>query len=68
MNKISILATLLAVSLLAFGACKKEPEHAEGPLESAGEEVDETAHDVGHATEEAGEETGEAIEESTETK
>ncbi len=68
MDKIAILATVLAVSLLAFGACKKEPEHAEGPMESAGEEVDETAHDVGKATEEAGEDTGDKIEEATDTK
>ena len=64
MNKISIVMAL-AVSMLAFGACKKEPENAEGPVEAAGEEADGAAADVSEATEEAGEATGEAVEDAT---
>jgi hypothetical protein len=64
MNKISIVMAL-AVSMLALGACKKEPENAEGPVEAAGEEADEAAADVSEATEEAGEATGEAVEDAT---
>jgi hypothetical protein len=59
------MATMLVASCVALMGCKKkEPEHTEGPMESAGEEVDETADDVGDATEEAVDDTGDAMEET----
>ncbi len=63
MKKISIMHLAVAVSLL-FGACKKEPENAEGPMEAAGEEADEAASDTKEATSEAAEDTGDAVEEA----
>ncbi len=63
--KIKFIAQcVLASTLLLFAACNKKTENAEGPMESAGEEIDETAQETGEGVEEAAEETGEAIEEA----
>lgn len=59
---------LLIASTLLLGAVacgKKKAESGEGPLESAGEEVDKAADDVGDKTEEAADDTGDKIEEAT---
>jgi len=65
MNKISMMQLVFAASvLIGATACKKEPEHAEGPLEGAGEEVDDAAGDASDATEEAVEDTGDKVEEA----
>ena len=72
MKKISTIQLALAATLLV-GACgKKEPEHAEGPMEAAGEEADKAAADVSEASEEAAddvddktEEAGDKIEDKT---
>jgi hypothetical protein len=63
MKKSSIMYLAVAACLLAV-ACKKEPEHAEGPMEAAGEEVDNTASDVKEGASEAAEDTGDAVEEA----
>ena len=59
------ITTLLLASLLAVAGCKKkDPEHEQGPMESAGEEVDETADEVREDTSEATEEAGDSLEEA----
>lgn len=59
------LATVLVASCIALLGCKKkEPAEPEGPMESAGEEVDETANEVEAETEEAVDDTGDAVEEA----
>ena len=63
MSKTTTMIAALSLTLLAT-ACKKEPEHTEGPMESAGEEVDETAGEVKEESKEAAEETGDALEEA----
>jgi hypothetical protein len=61
-----IVQLVIASSLLlGAAACKKKAEHGEGPLESAGEEVDKAGKDASDATEEAAEDTGDKIEEAT---
>lgn len=57
---IMILGVTLAVP--ACGGDQKQPETPEqGPMESAGEAVDEAADDVGETTEDVVDETGDAI-------
>ncbi|HEY6880621.1 MAG TPA: hypothetical protein VI299_21510 [Polyangiales bacterium] len=66
MKKAWIVQLVIASSLLlGAAACKKKPESGEGPMESAGEEVDRSAKDASDATEEAVEDTGDKIEEAT---
>jgi hypothetical protein len=60
--RIALLA--LATLLVVVGCKKKEPEHQEGPMESAGEEIDETGREIEQETEEAADEAGENIEEA----
>ncbi|MET0343301.1 MAG: hypothetical protein ABW252_19990 [Polyangiales bacterium] len=63
--KKTTMMQLAFASILLLAACgKKEPEHAEGPLEAAGEEADAKAADVSEKTEEGAEETGDAVEEA----
>jgi hypothetical protein len=67
MKKAWIVQMVIASSLLLGAtACKKKAEHGEGPLESAGEEVDEAGKDASNATDEAVEDTGDKVEEATE--
>jgi hypothetical protein len=66
MNKNTMMHLALALGLLVgAAACKKKPETAEGPMESAGDEVKEAAGDASDATEEAAEDTGDKVEEAT---
>ena len=65
MNKTSMMRLIFAATLLVgASACKKKPENAEGPMESAGEEADKAAEDTADATEEAVEDTGDKVEEA----
>ncbi|MDB4977113.1 MAG: hypothetical protein JWN48_5454 [Myxococcaceae bacterium] len=69
MKKISMLQLILVAAMLVGAtACKKKAEHNEGPLESAGESVDDAAKDTADATEEAAEDTGDKVEEATDGK
>jgi hypothetical protein len=62
MRQSMLLASLLTgLSLLACGG-NKEP--AEGPVENAGEKVDEAAADTKQGAEDAAEKTGEAVEDA----
>lgn len=59
------MALALLTTALWLAACgDKNPEHNDGPMESAGEEMDETADDISEGTEEAVEETGDTFEEA----
>jgi hypothetical protein len=65
MKKAWIVQLVIASSLLlGAAACKKKAEHGEGRLESAGEEIEDTAKDASDATEEAVEDTGDKVEEA----
>lgn len=57
---------VLASTLLLLAACNKKTENAEGPMEAAGEEVDQTAQETGESMEEATEEAGDKAEDATE--
>lgn len=63
MKKISMLHLAFA-ALLVLGACKKKPENGDGPMESAGREVDKKAADVSEKSEEAGEDVDRKVEEA----
>ena len=58
-NSLLLASVLSGLSLLACGG-NKEP--ADGPVEHAGEKVDEAAHDTKEGVEKATEKTGEAVE------
>ena len=55
-----LFASLLAG--LALVACGGNKEPADGPVENAGEKVDEAASDTKEGAEKAAEKTGEAVE------
>lgn len=57
---------LVALGLVACGSDQKEPVEPDGPMESAGEEVDEAAEDTAEATDEAAEDVEEEVEEAAE--
>lgn len=57
-----LLASLL--SGLTLAACGGNKEPAEGPMENAGEKVDEAASDTKDGAEKAAEKTGEAMEDA----
>ena len=62
MRKPILLATILsALSLVACGGSK---EPADGPVERAGEKVDDAAHETKEGAEKAAEKTGEAVEDA----
>lgn len=63
MSKIAILLSALVLSL-AVG-CKKKAENAQGPMESAGEEVDQAADKTGDKVGDTVEETGDKVENAT---
>ena len=66
MKKISMLQLILvAAMIVGASACKKKPASSEGPMESAGESVDNAAKDTADKTEEAADDTGDKIEEAT---
>lgn len=57
-----LLASLLTG--LSIAACGGNKEPAEGPMENAGEKVDEAASDTKDGAEKAAEKTGEAVEDA----
>ena len=65
MSKSSVALLALSFTLLAAAGCKKEPENNEGPMESAGEEVDEATENAGDAVEEAGDNVEDAADDAT---
>ena len=56
-----LLAFLVSGLSLACGGSK---EPADGPMEKAGEDVDEAAHDTKEGVEKGAEKTGEAVEDA----
>lgn len=64
MKKIPMLCVLVATALLSLGACKKKTDTTEGPMESAGAEVDKKAEKAGDAAEEAADDASEDIDEA----
>ncbi len=57
-NPLLLASVISGLSLLACGGSK---EPADGPVEHAGEKVDEAAHDTKEGVEKATEKTGDAI-------
>lgn len=53
-SRTSAVLMALALAMVMATGCKKKAEHNEGPLESAGEEVDEAGEKAGDKIEEAG--------------
>jgi hypothetical protein len=66
MNKSFVAVVALALVMLGVAGCKKKAETAEGPAESAGEEVDQAAENAEEKTEDAVENAGDKVEEATE--
>ena len=64
MTKLSTLSMAAAITLLAMSGCKKNTESSQGPMESAGEEMDQAGERTEERTEEAGEEVEESVEET----
>jgi hypothetical protein len=60
MKQFVLISSLLTG--LALAACGGNKEPADGPMEHAGEKVDEAAHDTKEGAEKATEKTGEAVE------
>jgi hypothetical protein len=60
-NSILLASVLASLSLVACGG-NKEP--ADGPVEQAGESVDNAASETAEGAEKAAEKTGEAVEEA----
>jgi hypothetical protein len=58
-NPILLASVLSGLSLIACGGSN---EPADGPVEHAGEKVDDAAHDTKEGVEKATEKTGEAVE------
>ena len=65
MQKLTVtVGLIMALGLAGCGGDQKEPAEPEGPMENAGEEVDEAAEDTADAAEEAADETDEAVEDA----
>jgi len=60
-NSILLASVLASLSLVACGGSN---EPADGPVEKAGESVDNAASDTAEGAEKAAEKTGEAVEEA----
>jgi hypothetical protein len=60
-NPILLASVLAGLSLIACGGSK---EPADGPVEQAGEKVDDAAHETKQGAENAAESTGEAVEDA----
>lgn len=56
--------TALTLALLLTSGCKKNTQQSEGPMESAGEEVDQAGESAAERTEEAGEKAEEKMEQT----
>jgi hypothetical protein len=61
---LGVAGVMMAV---ACGGSREPAEHPEGPMEAAGEDVDQAAEETRESLEEAGEETGDALEEAGDT-
>jgi hypothetical protein len=66
MNFVWIATLLLSASLCVVGCKKKEPDNAKGPMESAGEEMDQAGEKVKDESKDAVDKTGEKMEEAGE--
>ena len=55
-----LLIVCAALALVAFAGCEKK-----GPMEKAGEKVDEAAQKTGDAVKDAAEKTGDAVDKAT---
>jgi PBP1b-binding outer membrane lipoprotein LpoB len=66
MTKLSMISMAFAITLFSAG-CKKNSETTEGPMESAGEEMDQAGETTEEKTEEAVEEVQEETEEAGDT-
>jgi hypothetical protein len=65
MRKLSVSLMALCVALLlGTTACKKKPAEPEGPMESAGEEVDQAGEKAGDNIEEAGDKVEDAADDA----
>jgi hypothetical protein len=65
MRKLSMSLTALCFAMLfATTGCKKKPAEPEGPMESAGEEVDEAGEKAGDKVEEAGDKVEDAADDA----
>lgn len=65
MHKFATTMSLVAaLGLAGCGSDQKTPEEPEGPMENAGEKVDEAAEETGDAAEEAADEADEAVEDA----
>jgi hypothetical protein len=64
MRRFTILLTALSCSLLLAAGCKEKPKDPEGPMESAGEEVDEAGEAAGDKVEEAGDKVEDAADDA----
>ena len=64
MRKLSMSLTALCFALLVMSGCKKKPAEPEGPMESAGEEVDEAGEKAGDKVEEAGDKVEDAADDA----
>lgn len=63
-----LLVTLFSLSFAALvmsGCNKKEADNNEGPMESAGEEVDQATEETGDSLEEAGDNVEESTDDAT---
>lgn len=64
MRRLSILFAVLSLSLLFVSGCKDKPKDPEGPMESAGEEVDEAGEKASDKVEEAGDKMEDAADDA----
>lgn len=64
MYRLSILFAALTLSSLLVVGCKDKPKDPEGPMESAGEEVDEAGEKAGDKVEEAGDKIEDAADDA----
>lgn len=60
MTKISMTLLALALAMTMATGCKKKPVNNDGPMESAGEEIDEAGDKAGDKIEEAGDKVEDA--------
>jgi hypothetical protein len=65
MRKRTIAVLALSCSVVLATGCKKKAETTEGPMESAGEEVDEATETAGEKVEETGDKAEDAAEDAT---
>jgi hypothetical protein len=64
MHRLSMLFAALSLSFLLTAGCKEKPKDPEGPMESAGEEVDEAGEKAGDNIEKAGDKVEDAADDA----